>query len=512
MTFERTKNSARTLVFGVLYRVIITLMPFITRTIIIYKLGTEYAGLSSLFTSVLSVLSASELGIGTAITFCLYEPVAKDRKDEVRALLGLLQKLYWAIGGIILVAGLAVMPFINSFVSKDYPADLNLYVLFAIYLLNSSVSYLTSAYKGVLFRVYQRGDIYHNIHTIAEVFKYVAQSVVLLVWSDYYLFVLILLLSTMLINLLMGIFSKKKYPDLYPSGKVAPDVKKIIKSKVMYLSFHSLTAKLISSADNIIISSLLGLTAVGIYGNYHYVSNALIGFVLIAYGAVRASVGNSVHSESKETNLKTFNALWFGSSWMSSWCAITLLCLFEPFIKLWVGEESVLTFPAMLFVVLYFHANASNQFFTNTYIGVAGLWNKTIIRQILAAVINLGLDVLLGVYFGVAGIVFASFITTILIVYPFDIVITYKYILKEPIRIGVFKMIKDYLWFVVLGALCYVVCISIPLDGILAMLVRAIVCIVLPNGIYLLANKNKEEVSYLYLHIKSLVKKKTSKK
>ena len=506
MTFERTKNSARTMIFGIINRVITILMPFVTRTIIIYKLGTEYAGLSSLFTSVLSVLSASELGIGAAITFCLYEPVAKGDKATVRALLGLLRKLYWAIGGIILVAGIAVMPFLKHLISADYPADLNLYVLFAIYLLNSSVSYLTSAYKDTLFNVYQRGDITHKIQSISEIFKYIAQIVVLLLWADYYLFVLILLLSTLLINLLTGIISKKKYPDIYPNGNVSDDIKKVIKSKVLFLSLHSVTSKLINSVDNIIISSLIGLAAVGIYGNYHYISTSLIGFIIIIYGSVRASVGNSIYSDSAEANLKTFNALWLGSSWLSAWSAITMLCLYQPFMKLWVGDENLLPMITVLFITLYFQVNASNQFFTTVYINTAGLWNKTLVRQILAATVNLGLDILLGIYFGITGIVFASFITSLLIVYPFDMVIVCKYVLKSSVKKGIFKMITKYLWFIALGAISFAVCQLIPFEGVSGLLLRALVCLLIPNGIYFVAVRKTEEFKYLWDHAKSLIK------
>ena len=482
-------------------------MPFVTRTIIIYKLGTEYAGLSSLFTSVLAVLSASELGIGAAISFCLYEPVANDDKATVRALLGLLRKLYWIIGGVILVAGIAVMPFLKHFISADYPADINLYLLFAIYLLNTAISYLTTAYKETIFKVYQRGDIYHNIHSISEIFKYVVQIVVLVLWADYYLYVFILLLSTLVINLLTGIISKKKYPDLYPEGNVSKETKKIIKSKVVYLSLQSVTSKLINSADNIIISSLIGLTAVGIYGNYSYISTALIGFIIIIYGSVRASVGNSIYSDSKEANVKTFNALWFGSSWLSSWCAITMLCLYQPFMTIWVGEDNLLSLPAVVFIVLFFQVTSSNQFFTTVYINAAGLWNKTLLRQILAVIMNLGLDVVLGIYFGITGIVFASFITTLLIVYPFDIVIIYKYVLKERVKKGIFKMVTDYLWFIGLGALSFAFCEFIPFGGVLGLVLRAAVCVILPNGIYLLAMRKSEELKYFVDHAKALIKR-----
>ncbi len=507
MNFERTKNSTRTLLFGLLNRLITIILPFVTRTMIIYKLGTEYAGISSLFTSILSVLSISELGIGTAIIFCLYEPVAQDAKEEIRALLALLRKLYWIIGSIILILGIMILPFLKCFINADYPADTNIYFLFMIYLLNASISYLTSSYKSVLFNVYQRGDIVHNINSVSEIFKYIMQIVLLLAFGDYYSYVLMLLLSTMLVNILTGIISRKKYPDLYPAGKVSEKTKKIIQKKVVYLAAHSVTSKLVNSADNIIISSFIGLSVLGIYGNYNYISTSLIGLILIVYGSVRAAVGNSIYTKSQEENLRMFNALWSIGIWVSTWCSITMFCLYQPFMKLWVGNNNTLSIFTVLFIVLFFHSNSCNQFFTSTYISVSGLWNKTIGRQVIVALTNLILDVLLAKHFGVSGIVFASFITTIFISYPFDIFITYKYILKEKASIGFKKAGINYILLFTLGGVCYTVCCFIHGNDILILSLRLFVCIIIPNSIYFLLCRKSDEFQYLLEHLRMVVRR-----
>ena len=160
----------------------------------------------------------------------------------------------------------------------------------------------------------------------------------------------------------------------------------------------------------------------------------------------------------------------------------------------------------VLFITLYFQVIASNQFFTTVYINTAGLWNKTLVRQILAATVNLGLDILLGIYFGITGIVFASFITSLLIVYPFDMVIVCKYVLKSSVKKGIFKMIAKYLWFIALGAISFAVCQLIPFEGVSGLLLRALVCLLIPNGIYFVAVRKTEEFKYLWDHAKSLIK------
>ena len=132
MRFERTKNSARTLIYGLINKLVVTILPFITRTIIIHKLGRDYLGLSSLFTSILTMLNISELGIGAAISFCMYKPVAEDDKDTIRKLMNLMRRLYMVIGLSILIIGLSLTPFINLLIKDSYPEEINIYILYLI--------------------------------------------------------------------------------------------------------------------------------------------------------------------------------------------------------------------------------------------------------------------------------------------------------------------------------------------------------------------------------------------
>ena len=146
MKFNRTKNATRTFFFGLLTKLITILFPFIIRTIIIYKLGAEYVGLTSLFTSVLQILNVSELGISSAISFCLYKPIAEDDKKSINALIALMKKLYKIIGCVILGTGLIIIPFLKHFISGTYPESVNIYILYIIYLLNTLDMHINQFY------------------------------------------------------------------------------------------------------------------------------------------------------------------------------------------------------------------------------------------------------------------------------------------------------------------------------------------------------------------------------
>ena len=108
------------------------LVPFITRTVMIRMLGTEYTGLSSLFSSILGVLTLSELGFGTAMTYSMYKPVAENDIDTICALLSLYKKVYRVIGIVIFSGGLLVLPFLGNFISGSCPENVNIYVIYLI--------------------------------------------------------------------------------------------------------------------------------------------------------------------------------------------------------------------------------------------------------------------------------------------------------------------------------------------------------------------------------------------
>ena len=126
---SRTKNTVRNIVTGALSKFVMLIFPFIIRTIIIRKLGSEYLGLSSLFTSILQVLNLAELGFSSAITFSMYKPLADNDKDMVCALLNMFKKIYRIVGVVIILIGLVLLPFLKSLIHGSYPEDINLYCI-----------------------------------------------------------------------------------------------------------------------------------------------------------------------------------------------------------------------------------------------------------------------------------------------------------------------------------------------------------------------------------------------
>ena len=129
---SRTKNVKRNIIGGMVYRLLTLLLPFLTTTAMIYYMGSIYLGLNSLFAAVLQVLSLTELGVGSAMVFSMYRPMAEDDTETVCALLALYRKIYFIIGIVILVLGLIFLPFLDLVISGETPPDVSIYIVYII--------------------------------------------------------------------------------------------------------------------------------------------------------------------------------------------------------------------------------------------------------------------------------------------------------------------------------------------------------------------------------------------
>ena len=490
MKENRTKNASRNIVFGLINKVIRLVFPFIIRSIIIQILGAEYLGLDSLFTSILQVLNLAELGFSSAVTYNMYKPIAKNDTKTICALLNLYRKIYRIISVAILVAGIAVMPFLGYFIEGDIPENINIYILYAIFLANTVFSYLVFAYKAVLFNAHQRSDITMNIQSIISVIQYLAQILVLVVFKNYYLFAGIMCITTIINNILASYFAKKKYPQYVCAGEISKTQRKDIRKKVTGLMVYRICATTRNSFDSIFISSMVGLTEVAIYSNYYTIMAGIMGIMGALTTPVIASVGNSIVTETEKKNYRDMVRFDFIYMWVSGWLAICLACLYQPLMKLWMGEENMFEYGIMILFCIYFYALKMGDI-RALYADARGLWYENRFRTIAESVVNIILNLVLGYFFGVPGIIVATLISLLIIGFGGGAQILFKhYFVHEKVSKYFLRHLIYALVTTAVGALTYFSCTLVQLDGIWELVVKAAICVSLPNLVYLLIYRN----------------------
>ena len=339
---NRTKNASRNIIWGGVSKVVLMIMPFFIRTIFIYTIGLEYLGLTSLFTSVLQILSLAELGFATAVVYSLYKPLADNDVDMVCAVMAFLKKVYLCVGSVILLLGIGASFFLPNFIHGDIPEDINIYVLFYLYLANTVISYFFAGYKTALLTANQRDDISSKVITFASVVQYLLQGAVLLLFRNFYLYVIVLLLITLSINALNAYFAKKYFPQYVAKGKLSKEQVKPMVKQIGGLLISRICAVSRNAVANILISSFIGLLSLAIYSNYLYIMTSVQGLLTIIGASILAGVGNSIVKESEEKNYKDFKKFNFLYMWISGWCFCCMVNLYQPFISLWVGKESTM--------------------------------------------------------------------------------------------------------------------------------------------------------------------------
>lgn len=362
MIIKRTENAKRNIKIGTLRTVIDTVFPFISRTVIIYVLGAEYLGLNSIFNAILLIFSLTELGFGRAIIYEMYKPIAEDDDSQICALFNLFRKIYRIVGITILCIGILLLPFIQYLIKGDIPDGINIYFVYLIYLINSAMSYWAFAYKTVIPYAFQRDDIVSSGYVISNTLQIIIQVAALIFARNYYLFIIILPFSTLLHNIIVSFMVDKYYPQYKCKGTVSKKCIAEIKKRVSGLLIQNICSTLRNTLDSICISMFLGLTMTAVYNNYFCVIYALRKFCGIIGSAITAGIGNSIAIDGVDSNYRILQKLDFLYMWIVGWSGICLLCLFQPFMELWMGTGLQLPFGVVALFVLLFECIDGNMY------------------------------------------------------------------------------------------------------------------------------------------------------
>ena len=504
MKIARTQNAIRIILFGSLYRIINLTLPFFSRTMILYVLGEQYLGLSSLFGSILSFLSLTELGMGSAMVYSMYKPIAENDYPTICALLNLYRRLYRIIGVIILLLGICLMPFLRQLIHGEIPGDVNIYVLYFIYLLNVVLSYWLFTYKTALLQAYQRNDIESKIGMLIVPVSYLVMLGSLFFFKNYYSYVIWLPVFTIITNIIRKIWVDHMFPDLMPEGNISDTLKKSIMKKVAALFGTKLNTVVLNAADNLVMAAYIGLTVIAIYGNYYYIMSAIIGFLSICYSSMTAGLGNSLETESLQKNYRDFEKFSFINSWLVGWCAVCLVCLYQPFMYIWTGERLMFPFYVVLEFGLYFYIYQIRKI-PITYKDAAGIWWEDRYRPYVCMVTNLVLNVMLVQIIGVSGIILST-VLSLFVSIPWENYTIFKYIFHCSSKKYYLKMFYYCFSMIIAGFTTFMVC-ELFNQGIIYFFIRSIICIAIPNIIFVIMNCKCREFKDTVLFIKGVLKR-----
>lgn len=504
MRIQRSKNATRNIFWGILFRIVATFCPFAMRTVLLYVLGVEYLGLNSLFTSLLSFLSLAELGIGNAMVYAMYKPIAEDDESTVCALLQLYKTLYRVIGIMILALGLILFPFVENLVHGSYPPGINPYLLFGIYLFNTVISYFMFGYKQSILMAFHRNDMISKRAAILRLFMYGTQALILFTCKNYYLYIIILPMYTISTNIANSVIVDKFYPQYQCRGEVSKETGAEIRRNVLSLIGNKLSDIVLNSSDNLVLSIYIGLSMVAMYDNYYYVFNAVVGVALIIYNSLTAGLGNSIALETTEKNYHDFNVLTFLNTWFITWCSACLMCLMQPFMRIWVGEKLMFSNTVVFLFAIYFYVFQSEKIVL-TYKDAAGLWWQDRFRPYAVMLTNLLLNIAAVQIIGVYGVVLST-IVSLLVSVPWSAYVLCRHLFCVSFKKYLLNYIRYLITAVITCTATYTICYFINGGKYIQLILRFILCCAVPNIIFPVFNIHNPELKNSMIKIRALMR------
>lgn len=511
----RSKNAVKNATVNLIARILEQIIAFISRTIFIHFLSLEYLGITSLFSNVLSVLNLAELGIGTAINVALYKPLAEKNVIQVKSYMNFYKKAYRVIGGVILVVGLILIPFLPYLIkgSTDL-VDIN--IAYIIFLAKSVFSYWCLAYKRTIMDADQKNYIVTIVQYLVSGGCKILQIFCLITLNSnpmrcFYIYCVIDMFASLITNLIISRIVDKKYSYLNDSNNItlSDQQKKELYKTVFGAAVYKISSTINVSADSIIISAFLGSVILGLYSNYLTIAIAVISIVSMIFNSITASIGNLNAIESEEKKREVFNSLHLAAFWMYGFCVICLWVLLNPFVStLWLGSEY--TLPELVVFALCMNYLVDGMMEAPVrFRNACGLYWQSRYRAIISVIVNVILSIIAVavLHWDIPGILLATIISRIFVTLTIDTKIVHKYVLKmSPTRYFI-KYFLSLATVIVTGGVTKIICNKLPDDQILFFWIRFLICLIIPNTLWMFLFHRMKEFVYLRDMTFSVLKK-----
>ena len=493
-------------------KILIFVLQFICRTVFIKVLSTEYLGVNGLFTNILTMLSFAELGIGNAIIFKLYKPIAENDQEKIKTYMKFYQKAYILIGIVILTIGIIIIPFLKYMINDVPDIKENIYFIYVLFLANSTISYFFTYKKSIIIG-YQKEYITTIINFIAVLIQNIVQIIILLVTKNYILYLLIQILATFLDNFISSKKADKMYPFIKDKNyeKISKTEEKKIFTDVKSLILYKIGDILSNGTDNIIISTFVGVSEVGLLSNYTTITNAIKTFLSSFFNGFTASVGNLNTTDDNKKKESIFYQILLLSFLIYGFISVAIILLSNNFIEVWLGNDYLLSFSVCF--ALGFNMYVDGMRFVNyTFRNTTGMFKKGRFMPLISSISNVILSLILVQYIGIFGVLIATGLTRLFILTVYDPYLLHKYKFNTSCK----RYYLTYLYYLIITGIdlfiCSFIISKIAIGGILGFIIKGIIIMIISYIIFLIFTFKMKEFKELKNIAKNIIQKKVIKR
>lgn len=498
---SRTEHSVRNTTTAVISKMMAILMGFVTRVVFTHCLSESYVGVNGLFSDILNVLALSELGIGTAITYALYRPIAEDDHEKQKSLMKLYCRFYRLVAGIVLTGGLAVIPFMDVLIRNQPEVD-HLIFIYLLYLTNSVLSYLL-IYKRTLIDAHQLGYISEIYETVFLVIQDTLQIVLLITTRNFILFLLIYIMCTLGKNISMSKKADRMYPYLKEKNvlPLAKEERQGIFKNIRAMLMHKIGDVVVNNTDNLMLSSIVGIVSVGCYSNYYLVIGSVHQVVSQIFRGITASVGNLGVTEDSGRVKRIFECSFFVGQWMYGLAVICLYELLNPFVEISFGAQYVFPMEVVFVLCLNFFVTGMRQA-TLVFRDSLGIFWFDRYKSLAGALINLAVSIILARQYGTVGVFGGTLVSMILTSFWVEPWVLYRHSLKAPLRFYFFRYAFYTAVTATAGFVTDLFCRGVSGGQWRVLLIRLLICCTVPNLLFLLCYFRTGEFRFLLEKLK----------
>ena len=503
---SRLKMTAKNAFWSYFSMIASLLLQFISRTVFIHYLGEGYLGINGLFSNVLGVLSFAELGIGTAINFSLYKPVAEHDTERIKAYMYYYKWAYRVIALIVSILGLLLVPFLHVLV-KDPGNVGNITVYYLIYLFNTVTSYFVS-YKYSLVNAEQKNYIYTNVNLLVSATTTVVQIVSLFIWKSFLIYLLVAAVFGAFQKVFISMYLDRLYPYLKEKNvqKLSIEDRKTLITKIKALVIHKIGDVSVHQTDNIIVSAFVSTRMVGLLSNYNLLISTVSGCINVLFNSVTGSLGNMVVTESKEYQYSIFKKYRFIGFWFYGFTAIALAILMTPFITLWIGDKMVVNAVVINLLVVDYYM-IGQRICLNNIKSAAGVYEPDKYVALLQAVVNLVASIGLVSVIGLPGVYVGTIIqgTLSTVLKP---ILSYKVLFGLSSRYYFIDSAKYGIAVIAAYGICLVLKnLIMPNVTIMNFIIMMVVVTIIPNLLFFIVFHKTEEFRFVNGIVQNIIKR-----
>ena len=414
------------------FKIVTMVMVIVVKKFLIDTCGNDVNGLNALYLSIIGFLSVAELGVGSAITFCMYKPIVEGDNNTVSALYHLFRRIYMAIGGVILVGGLALTPFLSYF-AKDYKQlDVDLYLTFVLMLVSVLMTYMFSC-KSSLINAYKNNYITTAISSSGVILQYVLQIVVLVITKSFVWYLVCRIIAAATQWVATEIVARKKYSQILSNKqKIQGPMKKELLKNIKAMFMHRVGYILVNTVDSMVISIFVGVVALGEYSNYTMILTSLTEVLKLVFTSLTSVIGHLYVEENKDTTQKYSEKFHLLNFVLGCVFFLGYYALIDNLIGVLFSADLIVSKSVSFVITL----NGFVQFMrqsTLLFREATGTFYNDRWKPLFEGALNIVLSVAFVYWIGVAGVIVATIITNLVICHVVEPFVLYKHaFVKSP--------------------------------------------------------------------------------